>query len=111
MTSSVNVFLFCGGCGKESTPHNLCSSCEEDQKKNLQAPKEDFIPLPEIMDDSPQSMSDRQLRKALQQVDDDRFQLSQYLRGKALTSEDYALRDALDDWAMKVHAEMLRRAR
>ena len=58
---------------------------------------------------NPLVMSSRQLRAALDEVDEDRKMHSRRVRYEGWTEENEREMDAMDNWAMRVYTEILRR--
>lgn len=58
------------------------------------------------------ALTDDELRQAQWEVDEDRKKFQRDIRhkGGVKTAEDYEMQDRMDNWAMKVFTEMLRRA-
>lgn len=55
---------------------------------------------------NPKTMSTRQLKRAMEEVDDDRKQFFRFLRYKLLTKEDEFQMEAMNEWARKVWDEL-----
>lgn len=132
----VILHTFCGGCGKEATPALLCSPCTEEREQDPKALRQGFVSLQEILEgqhvtgeqffnavrdanfpleeesyvgNNPKTMSGRQLHAAMDEVDEDRKQLSRRNRNRVWSKEDEELMDAMNDWAAKVFEEILAR--
>lgn len=112
----------------------VCFSCEE-KRADPKALREGFVSLSEIMNgqhvtgeqffnavldaemddetsyvgNNPKTMSNRQLRAAMDEVHEDRKQLRRRNRNRFWSPEDEDLMDAMDEWTKKVFDEILAR--
>ena len=120
-------------------PQFLCFPCQEEREQRVEDPKalrEGFVSMEEILNgqhvtgeqffaalresihygdeeeigNNPKTMSDAVLKRAFQEVTDDREALYHWAKqNQEWTEHDIALMNGLDDWAENLSTEMQRR--
>jgi len=96
----VNVYVFCGGCGKEIDSScypgtsTRCTKCQE---------KVDDVPASSL---KLEDLTYEELSAEMDEVDDARKQLCRQLKGKVWSEDDKALLYRMNRWAQRVFDEL-----
>lgn len=95
--TKVFFYAFCEGCGcevlptKENQTSFVCTKCEKERGLGI----------------DPKNMTKKQLKDALQGVDEERSFLRRSLRGKTWSLEDLRRMRSMDLWAEQIWEELM----